>query len=379
MERSSRQQSLWLQFFLTVLLLFVVANHLPLLRYPCYVVWSLSLDDSSSPKRLAHSLQRIHRQTMPGIWKLTTDSLPYEHDIRSRLDNRIASNESNAEKKNINNNNVNKPNSNNDDVAGATILLKLNQDGTFRQCDEGYQEGRWVAGRWKLKLLETNSGEKDESESDTTTVANDTNDDDDDDDDHLSHNRNEETMLLLLAMNRQYFGPPYDVLLEAATKITMIRTNNNNNNNNNEAAAEAEGVEMKVMPEHQHQNQIDDGSSLESYLKNWQGVVRKGKFIRSSPEKHPLDLDLDDSISSSSNTVATTNVLMDPESLGNFSLTQALAASSIDRKRRKNNVEDNSFQSTSNVDNSNDNESEKDNDGTFFSPYSSSDDGGVLQ
>ena len=360
MERSSQHQYLRLQLFLTVLLRFVVANLLHSLCFPCYV-WSLSFDDSSSPKRRAQSLQRINREIMPGIWKLTTDSLPYEHDIRSGLDKRIVSNENNTENNNDNNNNnENKPN-NSDDVADVTILLKLNQDGTFRQCDEGYQEGRWVMGRWKLQLLETSSDEEDES--DNNTAADDNNDDNDDD---SSHNRKEENMLLLLAMNRQYFGPPYDVLLEAATKITMIR----NNNNDNEAAERVEGGEMKSMPE--HQNQINDESlqPLESSLKDWQGVVRKGKFIRPSPGKHPLDLDLDDS---SSRTVATTNFLMDPESLGNFSLKQVLAANSIDRKRRKNNVEDDSFRTTSNVDNS------KDNDGTFFSPYSSSDDGEVLQ
>jgi hypothetical protein len=297
---------------------------------------------------------------MPGIWKLTTDSLPYEFDIRSRLDKIIVSNDNDE-----NENNEEDPN-NNDDVADVTILLKLNQDGTFRQCDEGYKEGRWVTGRWKLQLLGSSSDEEDETENYNTTTV-----DDDDDNDDSNHNRKEEKILLLLAMNRQYFGPPYDVLLEAATKITMNRYNK----------PYVEGGQTKEMPGSQNKKQNDDVEllqPLESSLKGWQGVVRKGKFIRASPGKHPLDLD------GSSSTVATTGILMDPESLGNFSLEQVLGANSIDRKRRKNNVEDDSFRTTSTVDNNESEDianfpAEDDNGGTFFFPHSSSDGGGVLQ
>lgn len=54
------------------------------------------------------------------------------------------------------------------------IIIKLNPDGTFKQCNEGYREGRWMSGRWKLT-----EGER-----------------------------------LLLAMSRQYFGPSFDICLQ---------------------------------------------------------------------------------------------------------------------------------------------------------------------
>ena len=67
---------------------------------------------------------------LTGIWKLTSDQLPRpEPTIVDRA--------------------LGKP--------GACVLwqstavwLKLNQDGTFRQCNEGYVEGVWMSGRWAL-------------------------------------------------------------------------------------------------------------------------------------------------------------------------------------------------------------------------------------
>lgn len=55
----------------------------------------------------------------------------------------------------------------------AEILLKLNSDGTFLQCNEGYTEGSWMTGRWALV------------------------------DEGLS-----------FALNRQYYGPPFDIALD---------------------------------------------------------------------------------------------------------------------------------------------------------------------
>jgi len=52
------------------------------------------------------------------------------------------------------------------------ILLKLNQDGSFRQCNEGYVEGRWIKGCW----------------------------------DYIDSE-------IYLAMDRQYYGPRHDILL----------------------------------------------------------------------------------------------------------------------------------------------------------------------
>ena len=57
-------------------------------------------------------------------------------------------------------------------------LLKLNPDGSFRQCNEGYVEGSWIVGRWAL----------------------------------VGPRR------VKFALNRQYYGPPYDIVMEGALK-----------------------------------------------------------------------------------------------------------------------------------------------------------------
>jgi len=295
---------------------------------------SLSLDDSlsSSPKRW-RTLQRINEQIMPGIWKLTTDALPYELDIRSKL-TRSFSGGDNAVTTN------NKENENDDNPNGETILLKMNPDGTFKQCDEGYREGRWVTGRWKLQLLDT-STESDDGNTDTPKPEKDS---------------NREKLLLLLAMNRQYFGPPYDVLLEATNTIAC-----------NEDAQQSS----------EEQNQ-PDSEPADSSLKHWQGVVRKGKFLRPAPGKHPLDSDDHTRRRSES-------ILLDPEFLGKFSLERALAATAIDRRRRKTNGNEKSSNDSVVADEADESEDKTivsqndENDGTFFFPCSSSDDGGVLQ
>ena len=102
------------------------------------------------------------QQRVPGIWKLT-GTLPFEPDIRSRLQG-LVENENNK-----------------DNDSKSPILLKLNQDGTFKQCDEGYTEGKWISGNWQLV-------------EDLSTKSN-------------SHK-------LVLAMNRQYYGPQFDVVLD---------------------------------------------------------------------------------------------------------------------------------------------------------------------
>jgi hypothetical protein len=101
----------------------------------------------------------VEEQRFPGIWRLVSSSLPFEQDIRSKLAGLIA----------------NKPE--------EGVLIKLNPDGTFKQCNENYQEGRWMSGRWKLQ--------------------------------EGSH-----SPTLMLAMSRQYFGPPYDILLEGVCDDT---------------------------------------------------------------------------------------------------------------------------------------------------------------
>lgn len=55
------------------------------------------------------------------------------------------------------------------------ILLKINPDGSFRECSEGYQEGRWISGMWKVRFTDQK---------------------------------------ILFACDRQYYGPRIDSLLE---------------------------------------------------------------------------------------------------------------------------------------------------------------------
>lgn len=100
----------------------------------------------------------ISNEGLPGIWKLylTDGAFPLappqteEDEFRARL----FAQEQAAKSKEFEH----------DDE----ILLKMNSDGSFRQCSEGYREGCWISGRWKLKS------------------------------DHT----------LLLAFDRQYYGPP---------------------------------------------------------------------------------------------------------------------------------------------------------------------------
>lgn len=97
----------------------------------------------------------VQRERFPGVWKLFADCLPYEKDIRSKLLSLMDTDK---------------------EGDGQDALLKLNPDGTFRQCSEDYKEGRWISGKWKLK-----EGQPPQ---------------------------------LLLAFNRQYYGPRFDLLLE---------------------------------------------------------------------------------------------------------------------------------------------------------------------
>ena len=67
----------------------------------------------------------LERRRLPGIWKLTSDSLPYEQDIRSKLKGLLP------------------------EAPQHEILIKVNADGSFKQCNEGYREGRWMSGKWE--------------------------------------------------------------------------------------------------------------------------------------------------------------------------------------------------------------------------------------
>jgi hypothetical protein len=101
----------------------------------------------------AASAFTVERRRLPGIWKLTCDSLPYEVDIRSKLKGIFGNDAATTEEE---------------------VWIKLNPDGSFKQCNEGYSEGRWLAGRWEVN----------------------------------------DQKQLVLALRRQYYGPQFDVLLE---------------------------------------------------------------------------------------------------------------------------------------------------------------------
>jgi hypothetical protein len=108
----------------------------------------------------------LQRRRFSGIWKLVADCLPFEQDIRSKLLGLV-----------------------NEDEQGNDydIILKLNPDGTFKQCNEGYREGRWISGKWELV-----------------------------EDTHL-----------ILGFNRQYYGPSFDVLLQGEEFSTEGKLNIN--------------------------------------------------------------------------------------------------------------------------------------------------------
>lgn len=263
---------------------------------------------------------------MPGIWKLTTNSLPYELDIRSKLNKRFSSSEVTVDR--------------NDDE----ILLKLNKDGTFRQCDEGYREGRRVTGRWKAQWIK--------SEGDRATTD----------------GPQDKEIVLLLAMNRQYFGPTYDVLLEARSVLFKSSTTES-------VMKRDENGEFADLDEKKK------NTSLEESVRLWKGSVQKGKFLRSSPGRHPFDAD-EDSFVEDSSRHTTSSVLMNPEFLGKFSLEQALTATSIirgsEQQRAVYDQKDDCMQTSMNDENEDTDQKYHDDSDTFFLPHSSSDDG-VLQ
>lgn len=76
--------------------------------------------------------------------------MPFEPDIRSKLKGMLY------------------------ETSPEEVLIKLNPDGSFKQCNEGYTEGRWLTGRWEVN----------------------------------------DQKVLVLALRRQYYGPQFDVLLE---------------------------------------------------------------------------------------------------------------------------------------------------------------------
>jgi hypothetical protein len=99
-----------------------------------------------------------HVAVVPGIWKLETSSLPRcgpsivprDPGRDPRTPGRSA------------------------DTTNDHVLFNVNRDGSFRQCNEGYTEGAWMMGKWAF----------------------------------VGRDR------LRFALNRQYYGPAYDLALE---------------------------------------------------------------------------------------------------------------------------------------------------------------------
>ena len=130
---------------------------------------------------------------IPGIWKLSTRALPpMEPTILDR-----ASGDGHPDKNSSNNNNnniigsssssssssykfrrtkniVDDDDDDDDDDNDGMIVLKLNADGTFRQCNEVYVEGARIVGKWSMM-----------------------------DDERIK-----------FILYRQYYGPAYDIMME---------------------------------------------------------------------------------------------------------------------------------------------------------------------
>jgi hypothetical protein len=81
----------------------------------------------------------------------------------------------------------------------TTVLLNIRDDGSFRQCNEGYAEGRWMEGRWSIVAVgepttkETKNGSTSQSHADQFGAPR-----------------------FYLALDRQYYGPPVDTLYDGS-------------------------------------------------------------------------------------------------------------------------------------------------------------------
>jgi hypothetical protein len=95
------------------------------------------------------------------------------------------------------------------DGENAAVLLNLRKDGSFRQCNEGYTEGRWLMGRWSV-LLDLEDRTK------GTT------------DNGVCQSRADRSWIprLYLAMDRQYYGPPVDTLYDGSFPAPSITAEN---------------------------------------------------------------------------------------------------------------------------------------------------------
>lgn len=111
-----------------------------------------------------------------GIWKLKTRELPLrrvEPTILERaLGKRRRRPPSSRRSSDVD-----------DDEQEEVLLLQLNADGSFRQCDEGYVEGAWIRGTWTIM----------------------------------------EERKIKFILNRQYYGPPFDIAMEGELPSQQTR------------------------------------------------------------------------------------------------------------------------------------------------------------
>ena len=168
---------------------------------------------------VAHMLASVSMFSLPGIWKLSLSGasvLGAASTLDRLRDDLVRSFYNDSE---------------------SSVLIKLNPNGSFRQCTEGTQEGRSMSGRWRLRADENK---------------------------------------VLFALDRQYYGPPHDILLEGNLSTE---------------------TETKV-----------------------DGCVYVGKFMY--PKKHPLFFDQPISLSMKNQ-------------IGSFSLSQAIATTSLAKEEAK--------------------------------------------
>lgn len=127
------------------------------------MLWSLSWIAYSTYITSGFSIDKVR---IPGIWKLQVDEhvLPHGRLAIGRIRAQLLALYTGKDEIRAHN---------------QEILVKLNPDGTFRQCSEGCREGCRMSGRWILK-----------------------------------NNVDDDDAQLLLALDRQYYGPRHDTLLE---------------------------------------------------------------------------------------------------------------------------------------------------------------------
>lgn len=143
--------------------------------------------------RGAHSLssENLLRRKIPGIWKLSVQGDQRQQGNSMIVEGLVNPNQkkSNGKKRE---NLLKIGNTMQENYQEA--LIKIHQDGSFRQCDEGYQEGKWISGRWKL----IESGGKPKSQHDSRGNS----------------GASKAMASVLIALDRQYFGPAHDTFLK---------------------------------------------------------------------------------------------------------------------------------------------------------------------